>query len=142
MNISVLTLEQWNLMSEKAHMVCFNEVRPKEVNTFDFALFATDKNDTAIAYATCIELDNESVYMQHGGAFPEARKSMKAVNAYHRFVAQLKGKYKRASTRVQNINIPMLKLAFSAGFVINGLDTHGDEIFLHLINNFDGEGGQ
>jgi hypothetical protein len=123
-------------MAEKAHAVCFNENRPKEMNTFDFALLATDKDDNAIAYATCIEIDSESVYMQHGGAFPNAKKSMKAVNAYHRFIAFLREKFKRASTRIQNINIPMLKLAFSAGFIVNGCDCHGDEIYLHLINNF------
>ena len=117
-------------------MFCFKEHRPTEMNTFDFALFAENDDGTPSAYATCIEMDKESVYMQHGGAFPGSEKSLKAVGAYHRFLAYLREHYKRASTRVENINTPMLKLAMSAGFLINGLDCYGTQIFLHLENDF------
>jgi len=134
-NIHRLTLDEWNKMSENAHFICFREKRDPSMNTFDFALFVED-NDKPMSYATCIEMDKESVYMQHGGAFPSIAGTALSYRSYHVILKRLAETYKRASTRIQNTNTPMLKMAIRAGFLINGVDVLENEIFVHLKNDF------
>ena len=129
-------IEAWNDIAEKAYLSVFNSDRPTAMNTFDYALFVTDDDDKPVCYTTCLEFDSESIYMQHGGAFPEAQKTVKTARGYHLMIAFLREHYKQATTRILNINRPMLRLADSAGFVINGVDVHGEAIYLHLINKF------
>lgn len=137
MNLIVerITLEQWNEIAEDAHLTCFNEIRKKEMNTFDFAIVTRNEKELC-TYATCIEMDKDSVYMQHGGAFPNVARGVYTVKGYLMTLSLLKETYRRASTRIQNINIPMLKLALAAGFLVNGVDNFDGEIFLHLRNEF------
>lgn len=132
-----MSREMFSDIAESAHMICFKEVRPRAFNTFDFALLADD-NTGPLAYATCIEMDAESVYMQHGGAFPSSEGTVKVKRAYGKIIDELRGKYKRASTRIQNTNVPMLKLAMSEGFIVNGIDCFNHEVFCHLQNDFGG----
>lgn len=138
MELQKLTLQEWNELSEVAHLICFNEKRAKEINTFDFCLFISE-DDIPMAYATCIELDKKSVYMQHGGAMPSIAKSIDVTRGYKLMLSYLKENYQQASTRIKNDNIPMIKLALHHGFIINGLDCYSDgETYLHLINKFGG----
>lgn len=136
MILHILKKDQWNALAENAHLTCFKEERPAHLNTFDFAVMV-EENDVPLAYATCIELDSESVYMQHGGAFPSAAKSAKAYLAYKSILNFLRGTHKRASTRIRNTNLPMLKMALKEGFIINGIDYYEDnQVYLHLLNGF------
>jgi len=129
-----LTLDEFKSLSEDAHMVVFNQVRPRHKNTFDFALVVEDESGTPLSYATCIDFDSDSVYMQHGGAFPSAAKNVKTVRSYHTMINHLRENYKRASTIINAQNLPMIKLAWSAGFVIHGADVMTDGVWLHLMN--------
>lgn len=139
-----VSLEEFNVVAEKAHLICFNEVRPADHNTFDFALFIEDEEHVPLAYATCIEMEKKSVYMQHGGAFPhkniDEAASLKdltvRVKSYHMMIRFLKEKYAQATTKIKGSNIAMLKLAFSAGFVPVGADIVEDGFFIHLRANF------
>lgn len=132
MNLKRLTLEEWGVVSEEAHALVFNEVRPPSFNTFDYALMVSDENDRPVCYATLIEMDRHSVYMQHGGAFPEVAKTTRVARGYHLMIAYLKEHNVKIATRVLNTNLPMLKLALSAGLLINGIDMVGHEIFLNM----------
>lgn len=138
MNLHTLTLDEWNKLAETAHMICFNEERPAFMNTFDFALFV-EENDVPLAYATCIELDKHSVYMQHGGVFPSATMTVKSFKAYEMIMDYLRNKYVRASTRVERSNKTMRRFAEKVGFEINGIDNFGAEIFIHFQNDFQKE---
>lgn len=129
-----VTLDEFKSIAEEAHMVCFNQLRPREKNTFDFALVVEDEDGTPLSYATCINFDTESVYMQHGGAFPSAAKSAKTVRSYHTMINHLRESYSRASTVINAQNISMIKLAWSAGFQIHGADVMTDGVWLHLLN--------
>lgn len=130
------TLDEFNQLAEDAHLICFKEARPRYVNTFHFALMVEDENGVPLSYSTCLELDKASVYMQHGGAFPSAEKGPLTVRSYHLMLNYLREHYERASTIIKNTNIAMIKLAYSAGFVIHGVDYMQDGIFLHLLNDF------
>lgn len=132
MNLKRLSLEEWNVLSREAHMAVFREERDPSLNTFDFALLVTDENDKPIAYSTVVLLDTKTAYMQHGGAFPESLGTIKVARAYHLMMTYIKESHLRISTRVRNINVPMLKLALSAGMIVNGIDILERETFLNL----------
>lgn len=80
-----------------------------------------------MGYMSLVEFDSESVYLQHGGNFPASQGFM-TLKTYLMMVDHVKAKYKFLSTRIFNQNIPMLKLAFQAGFRITGtqVDHWGD----------------
>jgi hypothetical protein len=64
-------------------------------------------------------------------------KGVYTVKGYLMMMKFLRENYQRASTRIRNSNIPMLKLAMSAGFLVNGIDAHPNgETYLHLWNEF------
>lgn len=138
MTLKRYSLTEFSVLVESAHMVCFKEERPWYVNTFTFALMVEDDDGVPLAYCTCLEMDTASIYMQHGGAFPSAEKGPKTVRAYHKMIQYLRDNYERASTIIKNNNIAMIKLAYSAGFEIHGVDYMHDGIFLHLLNDFSG----
>lgn len=132
MILKKLSLDEWNIVGKEAHKLCFGEERPLEMNTFDFALMVVTEENFPLAYSTNILLDNRTVYMQHGGAFPFYHGNPKILRGYHMMIAFLKENYSRISTRICNKNIRMLKLAMSAGLIINGMDCIGNDIFLNL----------
>lgn len=132
MILKKLSLEDWNIVGKEAHKLCFGEERPMDMNTFDFALMVVTEEDFPLAYSTNIILDKNTVYMQHGGAFPFYHGNPKVLRGYHMMIEYLKENYSRISTRVHNTNIRMLKLAMSAGLLINGIDCLEKDIFLNL----------
>jgi hypothetical protein len=132
-----VSLNEFNKIAEEIHLACFGEHRPKEMNTFDFALIVLNEKEP-IAYSTIIEHDRETVYMQHGGAFPNVEKTPSVAKAYHLMIAWVRENYKFALTQVLNLNVPMLKLAMSTGFIITGVNLWEDGIWLQLTNDFMG----
>lgn len=132
MILKKLSLDEWNTMSREAHFACFHESRETVVNTCDYALLVTDDKDRLICYATVIEMDKFTSYMQHGGAFPEFSGTTFVARGYHLMIAFLKENYNRISTRIKNINTPMIKLALSADLIINGIDYSTGELFLNF----------
>lgn len=112
-------------------MISFNQERPDDMDRINYALVVFNEQ-APCCYSTLIEIDKNSVYMQHGGAFPNVAKSVYTVKGYHMMVNILKSQYSFISTRVLNKNYPMIKLAHSAEFLINGIDVCDDEIFLNL----------
>lgn len=120
MNIRVERVwpEQFNLVAKDIHFGTFGEERDPDKNRIDFALLCVNEHDKITAYSTLVELDDESVYMQHGGSVEGTK--FETVKSYLQMIADLKSKYKHISTRVFNYNIPMIKLALQAGFIIVG----------------------
>lgn len=135
MVVEKVSLEEFNLIGEDIHRGTFGVERPKHMNTFDFALIVRNET-TLLAYATLIEHDAESVYMQHGGAFTEAKGTAAVARAYYMMIKWLKERYRNAFTQILNLNIPMLKLALSAGFIPTGMILHADGIWIQLLNDF------
>jgi len=131
-----LSSKEWEIYAEAAHLAVFSENRPKEMNRIDFALVVHD-GDLPLGYGTFRELDDESVYMQYGGAFPSCAKTMNAWYVYEQVINTLKKScYKRATTLIENKNIPMLKFAFKMGFKIMGIRFFNNEIYCELLKEF------
>lgn len=133
MEVQVLTPAEWTEFSEKAHLICFNEVRPSEMDRISFALLVVD-NGVPLSYMTCSEADAETVHMQWGGAFPSCKSTALSYRTYEACLNYLKSKYKRATTLVLNYNTPMLRFAMKAGLRITGMKYFQACVFLlHTI---------
>lgn len=137
MYVEKMSPESWREISETSHVVCFKEVRPADMERISFALVAFEEN-TPLGYITCRELDSESLYIQYGGAFPTSEKSVLAWRCYEKFHRAIKEmRFKRVTTYIQNINIPMLKLAMKMGYRIIGVRFFNNEIFCELLNTLE-----
>lgn len=136
MHVEKVSIENWGLLSEDAHKIAFGEVRPKSMDTYDFVLVCFDDKNI-LGYATIIEMDKETAYMQHGGAMPGTKGTTKTRLVYHKIIEWIRSNYKRISTRIENKNIGMLKLAMSEGLLVNGCDCYPSQVFLNLKWGFE-----
>lgn len=124
--------EEWSKLSHDVHMTSFGESRPADQDRIDYALVI--RNDDAMCgYATIIEIDKSSAYMQHGGAFPAVKDSPFSIRCYFMMMNWLKEHYDIISTRILNKNTPMVKFALTAGLEINGIDVVDGNVFLNLF---------
>lgn len=133
--LEIVNPSDWAKLSENAHKFSFGIERPADMDRLSFALITRKDSGELLSYATLIELDKDSVYMQHGGAFPEAEKSVLALRSYLMMINYLKEEYKHVATRIWNQRKAMLKLAWAAGFTITGLDTdlEGNIFLIHSL---------
>lgn len=134
MRIHKLSPQEWSIFSEQAHLLAFDEIRPFLSERIDYALLATSDENKPMGYVTVRELDDESVYWQFGGSFPETRGSMACLKGYRAFLDWHKERYARVATLIENTNIPMLKMAMKVGFLIVGVkNVQGKVLLEHSI---------
>lgn len=124
--------EEWGVFSEKAHLIVFGKVKPKEWDRIDFAL-VVQKNDKMMGYVTCREHDAKTVYWQFGGSFPGTKDTVLTWTAYQEFVGFCKGKYDRITTIIENTNTVMLKMAMKVGFRIVGVKSYNGSVLLEHV---------
>jgi hypothetical protein len=132
LKLETLSRKQWSNLSSKAHLACFGLERDEDMDRIDFALFVHNDKEPC-CYATVIEIDKESVYMQHGGALPSIGKTVHVFRGYSMMIGHLKQNYKNISTKVLNKNYPMIKMAMAVGLDIVGIEMNDGEIFLGLM---------
>lgn len=123
LSLDILSPTEWATISESVHKYSFGLDRPKDFDRISYALLVKKDQEMA-CYATVVELDGESAYMQHGGNFPSTEKTTLTLRAYIMMVNYLREKYKNVSTRIWNKNKSMLKLAWAGGFVITGCEVN------------------
>lgn len=133
-----LSREQWAWLAEHAHLVSFGEHKPREWDRIDFAVLLVDETDTAQAWATCRELDAHTLYLQFGGALPEARGTPKSWECFRILLAWARQSYQRVTFLVENSNLPMLKMGMKAGFRIVGVRNYKGSILLEHLLEFEG----
>jgi len=128
-----LSKDEWMDMAEKAHLICFNEERPRELDRIDYALLNVS-NEEVLNYCTVKELDAESVYWQFGGAFPNSKGTVHSARSYARNIAWTFSQgYKRITTYVKNTNTNMFRIQLKCGFIPVGMRTIQGEIFIELL---------
>jgi hypothetical protein len=87
-----------------------------------FALLLEKLDGTMLAYITCLETHNDTLYIQYGGAFLGPNKnSVHALPGYLKLIDWCKARYKRILTYISSKNKVMLKFAMRAGFEIVGV---------------------
>lgn len=137
--IKLLESRDWVKLNEQAHFCAFGEKRDRDMDRIDFALLAIDPNGVASGYISCLEMDKETIYWQYGGAMPNYKGSVFSFNGYREFIKYCGKFYKRITTRIENTNLTMLKMALKMGFLIMGTYTFKNKIFVELCLEFGGE---
>jgi hypothetical protein len=136
--IETLSPHQWSAIAQEAHALSFGELRPAAMNRIDFTLLATD-GDVPLGYVQGRWADHESVYWQYGGIFPPFAKSVCAWTGFQGFLKKTQAEgCKRVNFLVENTNLPMLKLAMKAGFLIQGVRVFHGRILLDHLLEFEG----
>ena len=131
--VCALNKEAWTKeLSEKAHASSFGDLRPRELERIDFALIVSDEK-RPLGYVQCIEMDAETIYWQLGGMFEYAKNSPRVVPVYLSLIRWTLERYKRITTRIQNINVRMLHLAMKMGFLIVGTYSFKGALYLELL---------
>lgn len=136
-NIRQIQKEDWvQFLAESSYFLAFGEKREAALERIDFALLMTDEKDEVAAFITCKEMDSETLYWQYGGAMPQYKGTIYSVRGYELFMKWAQERYKRISTRIENWNLPMLRMALKLGFVVTGTTTFKNRIYLELFNEF------
>lgn len=133
MRVAQITKEDWAVLSEKAHLVVFNEKKNAENDRIDFALVCENEHEIPMGYVTCRETDAHTLYWQYGGMFPDTKGSIKSLGVTKKFLEWCKERYKRVYFQVENTNAPMLKMAIACGFVIIGVRNYKGSILVEHI---------
>lgn len=137
MRVVQVTKEKWHELSEKAHLIVFNEIRKPDQERIDFALVVESSSGVPMQYATCRELDSESLYLQYGGSFPGTKGSPQSLRCMEKILEwSLFAGYKRISFLVENTNQAMMKLAMHTGFIITGVRNFRGLILLEHVKEF------
>ncbi len=122
----------WQGFSEKSHLVVFGELRDFRLERIDFAIVAFGNNQLG-GYMTCKEMDAETVYIQYGGVYPSFANSVHVVSGYKKMLEDLLSTHKQLTTRIENVNVRMLKMAMALGFRITGVSVFKEKTFVELL---------
>jgi len=134
-NFSVkrISSEQWTShLSEDAFVIVFGDIRPRDLERVDFALLLSDEENELSAFITCKEMDSKTLYWQHGGVMPNYWKSVHVYRGYKKFIEWTSERYLRVSTKIENTNLPMLKMALKVGFLVVGISVINGKLYLEL----------
>lgn len=112
----------------------FGSERDQTLETCDFVLVAKDSELDPVGFITCHEMDGETLYWQLGGAASKIKKSGRVISHYVHCLAWSKARYQRVTTRIENTNAPMLKMALKCGFLITGIWNFKNKIYLELCH--------
>lgn len=128
------------MMAESAHFVTFGETGRKGIERCDFAYLVIEEDTNEVAgYVSCIEMDGETVYWQYGGAMPDKRNTYRTMYGYRLMISRALEEFERVTTRIENTNITMLKMAMAMGFLIVGTWNFKNKIYLELLLERDDE---
>lgn len=141
MNLLLMTPIDFEAMAEDAHMAIFGEFKDRKSNRFDFVILVEEEVRTQllkqeervpVGLMACKEIDAESVWILYGGAFEKFRKTSIIVPGFHMMIDFLRTKYKRVRIDSKTSNIAMIKLAYSKGFEIVGVENQLGEMFVNM----------
>lgn len=107
---------------------------PEDGERIDYALVVF-KEDKPLGYVTCREETSEIVYWQYGGTFT----GNLTYRAYEKLIDHCRGNYKLITTRIENTNTAMLRIALKAGFIVTGFRYFDNGLYLELQNRLDNE---
>lgn len=129
MRVVQFSPEKWVELSERAHLIVFNETKKPDQERIDFALLVESSQGLPMQYCTCRELDKESLYIQYGGSFPGTKGTPQSLRCFQKILewAEHYAAYKRISFLVENTNEAMLKMGMHCGFLITGTRYYKDK---------------
>ena len=132
MKVHRIQADKWAQMSETFHAVVFGQPFADSSERIDYALTVTNAEQKLIGYSTVREETGSVAYMQYGGALPEKQNTASVWWAYKELVDWLAERYDVVTTRIENTNLPMLRIATKVGFLITGVRTWDGRVLLEL----------
>ena len=133
MTIDKIPLSEWkSKYMQNMYLESFGGERNDLIEKCDFVLIARNENIQPVAFITCHEMDTETIYWQFGGACDNIKKSIRVMSHYVHFLVWCMARYKRVTTRIENTNTAMLKMAIHCGFVVYGIWNFKNKIYLEL----------
>lgn len=130
MTVKQISPKDWAVVSEDAHKIVFGTHKPASRDRIDFALMTVDEQNVPLGYVTCREWDNETLYWQFGGMFPDTRGTPRSFRVYKEMLQWATDRYFRITMLVENTNVPMLKFALKVGFKIIGVRNYSGTVLL------------
>lgn len=137
--VEKISVQDWEPMSENAHLIAFGKKKPASFDRIDFTLLVRTEKEL-MGYVTCREFDHETIYWQFGGAFPGTQSTSLSWIGYQAFVEWCKPRYKRITTLIENKNTVMLKMAMKVGFRVIGVRNFQGSILLEHLLEFSDAG--
>lgn len=135
MILEVLNPEKWFSFMSVAYPLVFGEHRNPSDEKVDFVLI-TKNEEKVHGFVTCKIMDSETVYWQFGGAMLGTKGTLAVINSYLMFINYCREKYKRITTRIENNNIPMIRLALKCGFLVQGVWIFKGKTYLECCLEF------
>ncbi len=132
------TKEKWEVISADAHIVCFGLTRPSHLDRVDYANMLLDENDHLAGYATVLEMDSETAYLQYGGIFPNYKDTIYPLKGFMKMLGRMSEQYKRVTCKVENTNKVFLKFCLKADFVPVGVTNFKGKILVDFCREFHG----
>ncbi len=130
--VKAIAPEHFHSMSEFAYEMIFGQKRPKELERYNFAIL-TSLGEDPVSYVTCIEMDANTLYWQYGGTLPKFKNTIYSYKAYAAGLDWSLKHYARVSTKIENTNTAMLKMALKYGFLIVGVTQFKNQTLLDLL---------
>jgi RimJ/RimL family protein N-acetyltransferase len=133
--VEKISLDEWKdkYMSDM-YIDSFNAKKEANLEKCDFVLLCRDYKNEAVGFLTCHELDSETLYWQYGGATKKVKNTINVSSHYVSFIKWSLERYKRVTTRIENTNTPMLRIALKCGFLIYGIWNFKNKIYVELCN--------
>lgn len=134
MKILEYTRAEW---IEKYRDIAYTQVFEKDpsdihASFFDMAFVVLDdRTESPVIFFTIKQMNEHSIYIEHGGSFPDFRGSVYVKSAFKLGLNNLKeAGAKSVTLSTKTDNVAMQKLALSVGFIPFGL--HGNDKGLFL----------
>lgn len=121
MQLDFVSPEHWKQLASAAHLVVFDEHWDEMLERISYAIIMLTDKKEMVAYATIQLIDNDTAYLQYGGAFPTFKGTSIVFKAFQTMINCLKSKYKKLVTMIENDNYPMLKFYMKENFLITGI---------------------
>jgi RimJ/RimL family protein N-acetyltransferase len=121
----------WDSVSSEAHKEVFGKNDLEGIEGVDYVL-AVLEGESILGYVTVIEENKRVAYWQLGGILPENRAKPAMYRAYKMLIEWTLERYLKITTRIENTNTAMLRMAMKAGFVIQGVRVWDGKILLEL----------
>lgn len=133
MKVLCFTREEWlEKYSKVAYHAVFQE-DPEGIkeSLFDYAFSTVDEKECPIIYTTIKQMSETTIYIEHGGSFPDYRGSSLVKPAFQMMCdAWMENGAKTVTLATRYDNVAMQKLALHTGFLPYGMFTNEKGLFL------------
>lgn len=133
--VEKISLDHWKEhYMQYMYIDAFSHSKSSDLEKCDFVLLCKDYKNEVVGFVTCHEMDSETLYWQFGGASKKVKNTINVSSHYVSFINWSLERYQRVTTRIENTNTSMLRIALKCGFLIYGVWNFKNKIYLELCN--------